>query len=200
MCMFFCSVVFAVYRRYNQMWTGEQSPLTKGFFFSDLFWFVLWYPMSTAVPLSWVSGYKIIASTGSNVLSIIDLDSPFQSDTFWTWIQFKTLVSLLQLISLIDSLILKYQAQRSVNAKIKVILCFGVRRATHLVCPVGSAAVIVLSRMTSFTQWDTLDIQLFRESLKGQSHLSKSIPCVCACVCVCVCVCSCSVTLGLSAS
>lgn len=72
----------------------------------------------------------------------------------------------------------------------EVFRCTGIRRA------VGRAAHIIASRMAAFTRPATLEIQLLRESLKGQSHLSKSIPCAF----VCVCVCPGSVELGLSAS
>lgn len=60
-------------------------------------------------------------------------------------------------------------------------------------------AMPLISYHQAFTRPASLEIQLFRESLKGQSsHLSKSI--LARCVRVCVCVRPGGVELGLSAS
>lgn len=51
--------------------------------------------------------------------------------------------------------------------------CWGIRRAE-------SAADII--SLAAFTRPTTLEIRLYSKSLKGQSHLSKSVPCAFACV------------------
>lgn len=73
-----------------------------------------------------------------------------------------------------DTLISSVEEVQMQNAW-KSFLCWGIRRAE-------SAADII--SLAAFTRPTTLEIQLFSKSLKGQSHLSKSIPCAFACVLV----------------
>lgn len=88
----------------------------------------------------------------------------------------------LSLITQMHTLILQCYVQRGMNAEyMEVFPRCRIRQAfIHSVC---GAMDIISSRAAVFTRLGTLEILFFRESLKGQSHFSKSIPCVCVCVC-----------------